>query len=890
MTDIASLNIRINSLEAKMAKQDLDRLTGAGQQTERQMGIMSKAAARMGAALAAAFSTYQMAQFIKTTTLAYARFETLGMVMNTVGRNAGYSAQEMAGFEKQLRESGIAMTETRATLTRMTQAQIDLTKSSELARIAQDAAVIGNINSSEAFERMIHGIQSAQVEVLRTIGLNVNFEQSYKKLADQLGKTSADLTEVEKTQARVNVVMEAGTRIAGVYEAAMDTAGKKFGSMSRHVDDLMVVIGKTFNQTFADGIDAVTEILKATRSWVEANEELLQMGFNEGLSKTIDILKILVVLVGARLVAAFAKASFALGFNLTQWVAYQATLARAAGLTKTVAAGQVAMAAAVGVGSRALALVGGPVGAATLAALAVYHFREELRLVPPDADKAARAVDKLTDNLQNLNEVQAAHRKFEIMDEIDKQVKNLGRIEREIRRVQLIAGEDGTLHGQAGAGARKLAELRAEADSFKQSIDRLQSSLSVIDVMPISKNDAENIRRTANAMDHAAGKTGKLTTGTKELSDEAKKAAEELKKVKKALDEFGLSAAMGMFETFDFSKVANDRVIAETVAAETTAQIWKEKHEAEYALRKQMAAVSYDELNELDRSRSEQEKALFQQTQAALTDDHKRATLTQKEYEIYQLDSVYEYRKKILGDSLTLQEWYTAEYKRITEDELKDLTLFQEEMLKRMQAELADTFTDIRKNGIDDWQDMADRFVQIWLRMLEEMAAAAVMKNLFEPMMTGSGDGWLSSAIGFGASLFSGAGGGAAAGATSLSNGAIINPSGAVFGMADGGPVSPREMYEVNERGPELLYTGGKQYLMMGDLPGFVNPLPEPVYQSVAVRNNNPQTQKNPTSVNNNNSSLTISVPVTVEGSKSLGVDLQRRIEAVVEQTIREHS
>jgi hypothetical protein len=181
-------------------------------------------------------------------------------------------------------------------------------------------------------------------------------------------------------------------------------------------------------------------------------------------------------------------------------------------------------------------------------------------------------------------------------------------------------------------------------------------------------------------------------------------------------------------------------------------------------------------------------------------------------------------------------------------------------MLNRFQGAMADTFTDIRKAGISSWKDLTDRMVDVWLRMLEEMASAKLMENVFEPVMSG-GSSWLSSALSFGAGLFSGGG---------VSGPQVVG----IGGRANGGPVEPGSIYEVNERGPELLYTGGKQYLMMGETPGFVSP----IQSSQAVNGST------------TNNSLTISVPVTVEGSKKLGVDLQRNIEALVEEIIRRHT
>lgn len=200
--------------------------------------------------------------FAKETALLSARYETLGVVLTNVGRNIGRSEEEMHGVADALRETGISAIQSRQSLVRLAQANIDLSNATKLARIAQDAAVIGNINSSEAFGRLVHGIQAAQLEVLRTIGINTNFRNSYKKLADRLGKTTEELTDQEKVQARVNAVMRAGETIAGTYEAAMNTAGKQLTSFARYLQDVKVEFGKAFQPSLIQIISDAKDVIK----------------------------------------------------------------------------------------------------------------------------------------------------------------------------------------------------------------------------------------------------------------------------------------------------------------------------------------------------------------------------------------------------------------------------------------------------------------------------------------------------------------------------------------------------------------------------------------------------------------------------------------------------
>lgn len=233
-------------------------------------GIM--AVGRSMGALAAGAGALGVGALVKDVTMAAARFETLGVVMTVVGKNSGYTATQMLNYADGVAKMGISNEASRDTVVKMASAQIDLSKAQQLARIAQDAAVIGNINSSEAFASMIYGIQSGQTDVLKTIGINVSFEDSYKKLALTLGKSTTELSELEKMTAKTNAVMERGPSIAGAYEASMDTVGKQVNSLKRYHDDLKVVVGETFTPTASMMVQDYTAALAKMYKLIKENK------------------------------------------------------------------------------------------------------------------------------------------------------------------------------------------------------------------------------------------------------------------------------------------------------------------------------------------------------------------------------------------------------------------------------------------------------------------------------------------------------------------------------------------------------------------------------------------------------------------------------------------
>jgi hypothetical protein len=285
-------------------------IRGVEQETKRSVSEMEKYWLRLGAAIAATFTLYKAADIIRDSTMIASRVETLGVVMEAVGKNAGYSKAEVAAYSESVKQMGITTQASHQTVIRMMQAQMDLNQASNLARVAQDAAVIGNINSSEALERMIQGIQRGETEIMKTIGLNVSFENSYKVLAAQLGKNTDQLTETEKIQARTNITLEAGARIAGTYEAAMGTVGKQLLSLDRYIEEVQLKLGKLFTPMLSVAIQITTQSLQElNKQFDEFNESGEQASWAYGLAEGMKALAVYVIGVAA----AFDIAGTAIG-------------------------------------------------------------------------------------------------------------------------------------------------------------------------------------------------------------------------------------------------------------------------------------------------------------------------------------------------------------------------------------------------------------------------------------------------------------------------------------------------------------------------------------------------------------------------------------------------
>lgn len=417
MTEVAALGLRVSGVtdidsasssldrftkSSKSADQASGRLTTESRNTSKSLADVAREGDKSSASIsklagaaklaAGAFAGIKLTTLISDITMANSRFEQLGLVMGVVGRNASLSQDQVNAYAKEVEAMGISMTESRQTIIRMTQAQMDLSKASELARLAQDAAVIANTNSSDALGRLIYGLQSGQVEILRNMGLNVNFAASYSKLAAEMGVTTDQLSEVDKVQARTNAVMEAGIGIAGAYDASMENAGKQLGSTTRYLQDLGVMWGEVFSEAGKQIIFGYSGALQSLHSF---SKELRDDGALAAWSKNLaDAAALLAIAVGARLASSLYAAA--------------AAAVRYTAATGAATLGSRALAVAARGASAAMALVGGPVGAVMLAAGALFYFSTRASEAEREAEALDSRINKLGGTFNKLNADQAA--------------------------------------------------------------------------------------------------------------------------------------------------------------------------------------------------------------------------------------------------------------------------------------------------------------------------------------------------------------------------------------------------------------------------------------------------------------------------------------------------
>ena len=201
--------------------------------------------------------------------MAAARVQELDVAIQAVGKSTGLGADVMQKTALAIKSMGIEMNAAQKSTLLFAQNNLDLAKASEMARVAQDLAVLTAKNSTEEFNALTYAVMTGNAVMMRTAGINGSNEKAYAKMAATLGVTTKQLTEAQKTQARMNMVLEEGAKVAGTYEAAMQTPAKVLRSFPRIFDDIQVGIGNSLLKGFGPLIFHLYHMVSAFKDAIE---------------------------------------------------------------------------------------------------------------------------------------------------------------------------------------------------------------------------------------------------------------------------------------------------------------------------------------------------------------------------------------------------------------------------------------------------------------------------------------------------------------------------------------------------------------------------------------------------------------------------------------------
>jgi hypothetical protein len=204
------------------------------------------------------------------STLYAARTEQLGVALDAVAKSNTVSAGTSAVLEGQIEKLGVTTQDARGNLARLIAAQVDYTKASQLAAAAQNLGRVSGEGTAAGFERLTHAIVTGQPELLRQLGLNVNLEKEYQRVARATGRTSESLTEQEKVQIRLNATLTAAQAYNGVYAASLDTVTGRLLSLERKSNEARNAIGEKFQKEASGTISVLEKLADGAQKFPDA--------------------------------------------------------------------------------------------------------------------------------------------------------------------------------------------------------------------------------------------------------------------------------------------------------------------------------------------------------------------------------------------------------------------------------------------------------------------------------------------------------------------------------------------------------------------------------------------------------------------------------------------
>lgn len=201
------------------------------------------------------------------------KIDELTLSLHAIAKANNVSAEEADNAVTSIRDQNISYLDALKVTQNFIAANIKMSDAVKLATAAKDLAIGTDYGSSDALSTLTEAIVTNQTQTLSQFGIITTQTQAFGDYADSIGKSADDLTGAEKQQALLNVVLKAGTKRVGAYEAAQKSAGKQWRSFTtRILPDFIAQLGKAFEPSLAILVEKITNKFKDMATWIKNNQ------------------------------------------------------------------------------------------------------------------------------------------------------------------------------------------------------------------------------------------------------------------------------------------------------------------------------------------------------------------------------------------------------------------------------------------------------------------------------------------------------------------------------------------------------------------------------------------------------------------------------------------
>lgn len=450
------------------------------------------------------------------------------------------------------------------------------------------------------------------ISVLDTNGALKSSDRVLVEVADRFATMTS---ETEKTAVATKLFGKAGTDLIPMLNegsdaiAAMVAEGQRLNPVTeesaRQAASFNDNVDRLKTAVTGAGMSIVNNMLPGLVKFSDAVFEFTQNGkLAEWLDKVKTAAELLAIAFVSRMVPAIVASGLAFLAAATESIAYQAALARMAGVSYAAATAQGVLSAATGAMGAAMALVGGPIGVAALAAFGLYTYAESVREANGDTrtftetlEDQLEVMKKITDNRTNvyvaglgIQTTATSTAKTAIQDLLDQEVKweyQTQSLSSEIKghtRVMEIAAQ------ATYARARSLDVVMAKQDAHVLAMEQylkvqeeertatIAAQRRVSETIIGLQNEQIAIGMTARAQAVFNAVTREYSAGT--APDKIAAIAEETARLYDLTEALRVSAQTAEETARVSAQADQDRTRAAEIAAQATADAWRETHSA----------------------------------------------------------------------------------------------------------------------------------------------------------------------------------------------------------------------------------------------------------------------------------------------------------------------